>query len=248
MTPKVEKTQVSAASMAQSKPAKSAEEKKSKAAIKMVRPKQNKAPQKPVAKEVTVTVTEGMSLLGLAGKYNTKMADIRKLNHLKGDNLKIGQKLRIMATDAKELKAYEEYQAQIIEQKNKQAEKANIQRKNKLAEGRIAQAKSYGLGEDYSFKKDEKTGNIIVTVKDEKTLAEIKEDFNLPDGSLRETNGNLKPGTVYTGSSGEPTDNYDVSKIGKGGKVVINTDHFKPEKPFSQEVKDWAKSIYHKIF
>ena len=62
--------------------------------------KKPKAPAKPKAKSTTAgttthTVRSGDSLYKLSKRYGVTVADIRKANNLKGDDIKIGQKIKI---------------------------------------------------------------------------------------------------------------------------------------------------------
>ncbi|MCF8443633.1 MAG: LysM peptidoglycan-binding domain-containing protein, partial [Crocinitomicaceae bacterium] len=51
--------------------------------------------KKPVVKTKSHTVKKGDTLYGLAAKYKVSVAQIKKANRLKSDNLQIGQKLLI---------------------------------------------------------------------------------------------------------------------------------------------------------
>ena len=51
--------------------------------------------KKPIAKTKSHTVKKGDTLYGLAAKYKVSVAQIKKANRLKSDNLQIGQKLLI---------------------------------------------------------------------------------------------------------------------------------------------------------
>jgi LysM repeat protein len=58
-----------------------------------------KTPAKPDAPDASgmITVQSGQNLSGIAAKYKVSTADLRQWNKLKGDQVKIGQKLRVTA-------------------------------------------------------------------------------------------------------------------------------------------------------
>lgn len=59
---------------------------------------QNKIAQRRPATSRTHTVVGGDTLYGLAKRYNTSVAELRKLNNLKGDHLARGKQLRVPGT------------------------------------------------------------------------------------------------------------------------------------------------------
>ena len=54
-----------------------------------------KKTETPKQQPTTYTVKKGDTLGAIAKKYKTTVANIKKLNNLKSDKLKIGQKLRV---------------------------------------------------------------------------------------------------------------------------------------------------------
>ena len=52
-------------------------------------------PQGKSGKNKTVTVRKGDTLGGIANRNNTTVAKLKKLNNLKGTNIRVGQKLRV---------------------------------------------------------------------------------------------------------------------------------------------------------
>ena len=56
---------------------------------------QTKKTETPKQQPTTYTVKKGDTLGAIAKKYKTTVANIKKLNNLKSDKLKIGQKLRV---------------------------------------------------------------------------------------------------------------------------------------------------------
>ena len=199
----------------------------------------NQAPKEPQRKEITVTAVPGTSLFGLAMKYDVSVDDIKKLNGLTSDNIREGQKIRIMAFDPKEKEAWDNYQDELSEQKYEAERKADIERKNKLAESRIEEAIEYGLDDKYSFSIQKETGNIIITLKEGRQLYDVKQDFNIPDGVLRAYNNDLNKYEIpkFDTERGM-VENADNVKAKKGDTLVIDIDSFKPDKPFMQKLAD----------
>ena len=201
-------------------------------------------PKKPTPKEITVTMGTFDTLSELAEKHHTTVKDIQKLNNIKDPNkLKEGQKIRIMAISDKE---YKEYQTKLNEYNAKQAEikrKQDVQRKKAKAQGLIEKAKKDGRGEDYNYAINPKTGNIVVTLKNDRNMGRIKEDFHLPAGSISSTNNMEekfgKIPTYHTDSRSFET--WDAVKVKKGTSLEINTDHFQTERTWKQAWKDFWK-------
>ena len=201
---------------------------------------------KPKPQRITITVGEGQSLGYLAAKYNTTVSDIIKLNGLKNpDNLKLGQKLQINAIDSKQLKAYEEYKAELFEQKWQQEKKEKLQQKIETSKSQVQKAKEYGYDEDSSFKVD-KNGNAIVTLKTEKELGEVRRDFQIPAGSLSNTNdikGKYKPKKIFDLDNCVRYNNYDKAEVPAGDSLLIEGAHFRPDEDRTSWDRFWGNII-----
>ncbi len=187
---------------------------------------------KPKPTRITITVRDGESLGYIAGRYNTSVSQIVKLNNLDDpDRLKPGQKLQIDAIDSKELKEYENYQYALEKQKWEQEEKESLELKIKTSNEQVEKAQEYGYGEDYSFTVD-KDGNILVKLKKEKLLGEVRRDFLLPKGSLSSTNnikGKYKPETIIDSEKCMRYNDYDLAEVPVGDSLLIDGQHFHPD-------------------
>jgi len=233
LTPARQKAAPKAAPKTENQPAKATQAKKD------VMPKE---PKKPTPKEITVTITSGDNLGYFAEKYHTTIKDIQKLNNIKDPNkLKEGQKIRIMAVSEQD---YKNYQTKLREYYNKKSaieEKQKVTRKTKQARVLIEKAKKDGRGEDYSYAINTKTGNIVVTLKNNRNMGRIKEDFHLPAGSISSTNNMEekfgKIPTYHTDSRSFET--WDAVEVKKGTKLEIDTDHFSTERTWKQAWKDF---------
>lgn len=187
---------------------------------------------KPKPKRITITVKDGESLGFIAERYHTTVSDIVKLNGLEDpDKLKPGQKLQIDAIDGKQLEAYENYQNALWEQEWEQEQKDKLNQKIETSKAEVEKAKEYGYGEDYSFKVDE-NGNVLVTLKKEKELGEVRRDFRLPAGTLSSTNdikGKYEPETIIDFDNLSRYNDYDQAEVPAGDSLLIDGQHFRPD-------------------
>lgn len=142
-----------------------------------------------------------------------------------------------------ELKAYQAQQDEIREQKTRAEEAqrakenaAKLRAKNENANALVKQAKDLGYGKSYTFTVDKKTGNIIVQLKEDKKLGDIRKNFRLPRGHLREMNPNItkkyEAGTIYDIDTLTRINDWDSAKVKKGDTFIINSDYFNPSKGF----------------
>lgn len=198
-------------------------------------------PIRPIGTATKIVVNEGESLSVLAQKYNTTISLIKKANNLSSDNIKEGQTLTINVVTDKELQEYQKLKAQYDQKVAAEREKLEIKKRTEKATKLIDQAKKDGYGKDYNFAINEK-GNIIIKLKTEKFLDEIREDFNLKKGRLRETNPSIeqkyKPGKGIRKSDGEEYATYDGTKAPAGDTFVIDTEDFKTERTWAQARQD----------
>lgn len=136
-------------------------------------------------------------------------------------------------------KTKEAKQATKVEEDDYEKEyQMKVQKRIEKSKAAIAEAISYGYGEKYNFKIDKETGFVIITLKEDKKLYKIKDDFNLPNGSLLSTNGGKYKPVIIRNEYGDPVESYDNVTAKKGDALLINVDDFKPEKSLWQSIKD----------
>ena len=210
--------------------------------------KELQPPKKPVAtKTKEVEIKDGDTLLAIANKYHTTVADIMALNpSIKNENsLRIGQKVTIKyIPDAEwnkyqsELKAYEHQEAVKSEEAWKAEQAQKLKAKISLANEKISIAKSQDYAKYYDFKVDQSNGNIIVTLKAARTLGDMRSDFRLPGGHLREMNPSItekyEPDTKYNigGPGAWRVNDWDACEAQKGDSFIISPDKMNPSKGF----------------
>lgn len=202
---------------------------------------QAQVPKEPKKKEITITLGSGDSLFALAMKYNVSVDEICKLNGIKDPNkVKIDQKIKIMAYDPKEKAEWDTYQYELAEQK-RAVEMAKAKEKRiALAQAKIQEAKANGREDDYSFSMD-KDGYVIVTLKTNKKLHDIREEMGQNPGKLDEMNnfeGRYGQIPILKTDSRdiETWDNYEAKK---GESFRIDTDQMHTSKTLKQRLKDW---------
>ncbi len=94
----------------------------------------------------------------------------------------------------------------------------------------INKAVEYGYGEDYDFSLA-KNGDVILLLKNGKTLGEIREDFQIEAGSLSRTNdvkGRFKPNSYYDIDRYVRINDYDGADVKKGENIVVERQQFNP--------------------
>ncbi len=94
----------------------------------------------------------------------------------------------------------------------------------------INKAVEYGYGEDYDFSVAQ-NGDVILVLKDGKTLGEIRADFQIEAGSLSRSNdvkGRFKPKSYYDIDKYVRVNNYDDANVDEGERIVVERLQFKP--------------------
>ncbi|NIS08599.1 MAG: type II secretion system secretin GspD [Candidatus Dadabacteria bacterium] len=108
---------------------------------------------------ITYTVESGDSVSVLADKYNTTSADIRKLNNLKDNNIKIGQKLKIAKMPPS---PYLRYKVQSGDSLSVLAEKHGLTTKQAMEFNNL-DSKQINIGQILKFPKEIDSNNEIKT-------------------------------------------------------------------------------------
>ena len=124
-----------------------------------------------------------------------------------------------------------DYELALSEQRWEQEEKERLEQKIETSKAQVEKAKEYGYGEDYLFEVD-KDGNVLVTLKKEKELGEVRRDFRLPAGSLSSTNnikGKYKPATITDIDRYIRYKDYDQAEVPVGDSLLIDGQHFSPD-------------------
>ncbi len=209
-------------------------------------------PIRPTGTPTKITIGQGESLSVLAAKYNTTIDMIKKANNLTSDNVREGQVLTVNVVTDKELKEYEKLRAQYDAKVKEEKEKAEIEQRTEKAQQLIEKAKKDGYGKEYDFSIND-NGHIIITLKTEKQLGEIREDFGLKEGALRKTNPSIEQKYKIAEArdhNGEKFETWDNVKASVGHTFVIDTNEFSTERTWAQawqdEVVTPVKNWWHK--
>lgn len=201
---------------------------------------QAQVPKEPKRKEITVTAGSGTSLFALALKYDTTVDAICKLNNIKDpDKIREGQKIRIMAYDPKEKAEWDKYQDMIAEEKRKAEKAKEIEQRKALAEAKIQEAKKNGRDDDYSFSVDNE-GYVVVTLKTNKKLHEIRSEMGQKPGTLDAMNNfDARYGQIPTVSDGvRDIETWDNLEAKKGESFRLSTSEMHTSRTWTQFFKD----------
>ena len=105
----------------------------------------------------------------------------------------------------------------------------------------ISKAVEYGYGEDYTFSVAQ-NGDVVLLLKDGKTLGEIRADFQIEEGSLSRTNdvkGRFKPDSYYDIDRYVRVNDYDGADVKKGERIVVERLQFNPNPHKSTLSRAW---------
>ncbi|MBO7672821.1 hypothetical protein J6S88_05355 [bacterium] len=166
-------------------------------------------PERPVLDGTMITVTTNVNstLSGLANEYFCTEADIKAQNpSLNKHELWVNTEYVIPTVSEEKRNAYNQAVAErtrinneIYELRSQIYELDNaikIDQNIVMAEGIIGKIcssrKSERFDENYSISIDYTTGNIKLTFKEERYLSDVKSDFGLADGVIRNANGEDK--------------------------------------------------------
>ncbi len=204
----------------------------------------------PISGEKTVTVQSGETTFSIATKYHISMEELLAANPgVDKDKIYENQKLNVpYRTDKawnkyqKDIEAYENQQYLLSEQKLAAERKRNLNKKIDIANTLIQKAKELEHDKSYTFKVDKKTGDIIVTLKKDMELGDVRSDFRLPKGHLRSMNPEItkkyKPSTMFNLDEGIRVSDWDNADVKKGDSFKISPDVFKPSGGFWKDLFD----------
>lgn len=208
-------------------------------------------PQRPKAEGVKdVAVESGQTLFDIATKYHVSINDVLKANPgLNPDKIREGQVLKMPFVSDKKWNAYVNAKEQFEKQEQAkfdaewaQEQAQALKQKTELAQARIQEANDLKYNEKYSFRVDAKTGDIIVTLKEDKELGDIRNDFNIPSGHLTQKNPSIKqkyePEKFFDLDAGVRKANWDGADAKKGDTFIIDPNAFKPSKGFFGDLFD----------
>lgn len=211
----------------------------------------SKAPNRPKPEGIkNIKVEMGDNLFYLATKYHVSMDDVLAANpKLDPDKLKEGQTLKMPYVSDKNWDSYisakEAYEAKELaefEANEKLMQTKKLQKRINLAKAKIEEANELKYNKDYNFNVDPKTGNIIITLKEAKELGDIRRDFKLPAGHLKEMNPEItkkyKPGKLFNLDEMVRKNDWDEAEAGKDDKFIVKPEVFKPYKGFLGELFD----------
>ncbi len=214
--------------------------------------KQNSVePKRPAPEGIKdVTVEANLTLFDIATQYHVSIKDVLKANPgLNPDKIREGQVLKMPYVSDKKWNAYidskekfEKQESAKIEAQWKKEQAQALKQKTQLAQAKIQEANDLEYNEDYSFKVDAKSGNIILTLKKAKELGDIRSDFRLPGGHLREMNPSItekyKPGSNYNIDTYIRSNDWDAAEANKGDVFIIDPNAFNPSKGFFGDLFD----------
>lgn len=200
-------------------------------------------PKKYDSKVITYTIKDMDRIGTIAREHGTTVASILELNPgLDPNKLYANKTIKIDAlTDkgkaaktADELKAKQKEDAEIAQMEKEdaaiaKAEAAKLQANIIAAKEKVTIANSNPeLAEQYAFNIAE-DGKITITLKEDtkKTLGQIKEDFNIPDGTLTKYNDIYKKAnSAFSNLWSNDTDRYSAKP---GVSFVLPPAGFNPE-------------------
>ncbi|MDO4434116.1 MAG: LysM peptidoglycan-binding domain-containing protein [Alysiella sp.] len=121
-------------------------------------------------KTLTHKVEAGDTLYNIAKRHQIEVADLLAVNNIKGNNIKLGQVLKIVVENKKTV---------VVKEKNDKNDKSNNNKTNT----------SKNLAEQKKPNSNRKSAPVVHTVKKGDTLESIAKRYNLDVGDLKRANG-----------------------------------------------------------
>ena len=214
------------------------------------KPTEPKKPEKDSI--ITYSLVCGDTLSALAVKYHCTVEDILAVNEEieNASDVQMGQKIKIPTYKEKTWQAYQAKKNKYNEELSKYYDyenKMSIYNGVKHASKEIKKGESYYPNE-YSFKlqtdnKGHETGYVVITLREEKTLGEIRTELGIPEGVLTDYNPELKEQRMKEiGETGVFTRDYQ--KAYYGDEFVIPCRCLNPEKPTFYDIKEFFKNLF----
>jgi LysM repeat protein len=140
----------------------------------------------------------------------------------------------------KDVDAYENQQLALWQQEQDAKRAEALNNKKDQATAMIQKAKELKYDESYNFTIDEKSGDIIITLKKDMELGNISKDFRLPAGHLRAKNPDIT--TKYTPENHFNLDrqirvsDWDGADAKKGDTFIVDPNAFRPSAGFLKDL------------
>lgn len=218
-------------------------------------------PVEPLRKDtINYTVVSGDSYSVLSDRYNTPISVIKEASGTKGNDLKIGQKLRIPTFDKTEWAQYEQeldkYNARqdSILTAEIEAKKAKIKKANVDATDVVLNKYANSGRDEYTLTKEtdkngQPTGNIIVTLSENEDISEIRHRLGFKNTELFY---NAIESFISTHdpvmSEAHKGMTYEVLSVPKGTKFTMPATEFHTEKTLWQATKDNCSAVWNFLF
>ena len=140
----------------------------------------------------------------------------------------------------KDVEAYENQQLALWQQEQDAKMAEALKNKKDQATAMIQKAKELKYDESYNFTVDEKSGDIIITLKKDMELGDISKDFRLPAGHLRAKNPDIttkyKPENHFNLDKQVRVSDWDGADAKKGDSFIVDPNAFKPSAGFWKDL------------
>ena len=188
-----------------------------------------KPPEKPAGIPIQYKIVDRDNLSCIAARYHTEVSTIMTNNKIKNPtSIREGQ---VITVDSISDKAWAQYQQDLAiynEQVAEQQHANEVAQRKQESEALIEKAKKDGYSDRYSFSINEE-GHIVITLKGERLLKDIRSDFHLAPGVLLATNPSIE-------------DKYKPQKAIRHDGIEYETYDYTPANPrdsFTIDVKDF---------
>jgi len=211
------------------------------------------APEKPEKDKVITHVLDAFDTLSaLAQKYHCTVKEIQELNNIEDPSrVQYQQKVKIPTYSEKTWQTYEakerKYQKE-LENFYEYQRTQEIYEKVKHASKEIKKGEAY-YPNDYAFEiqtdeKGHETGDVIIRLKDNKTLYDVRTELGLPPGILTYYNPELKEQEMeYIGDTMVKT--RDTQKAYEDDIYTFPGNYLNPVEPFIHKVKVFFNNLFN---
>lgn len=195
---------------------------------------------KPTYTNIRVTLGTFDTLSSLAEEYHTDVNSIAKANGITNpDKLKNGQVITFKGVTKENWAKYKKEYNKYCEELDRERTRIEVQNRSIVAQQKIDKAKRNSkLNDKYTFSID-KNGYMIVTLKKDMELEDIRKDFKLPGGHLLEQNPKIKNSpdkypveTRFSFSRFVNVKDWDGIDVKKGDSFKMDPDDVLNERSF----------------